>query len=1024
MMLLPIVQRELRVAARRGSTYWARLAVALAAVVIGIVVFVLAMGLPPTQTGRRIFEWLSGLLLVYCLAYVGRSTADCLSEEKRQGTLGLLFLTDLEGHDVVLGKLAATSLSGFYGLLAVVPVLALPMLMGGVGNAEFWRVVLVLVEAFLFSLAIGVLASAVSRDYRRAMGANFALLLVLAAAPPACAAAIGYFSPAHPVVHELFFSCPVYPFVLCADVTYTSHRVHFWQSVAVIHAFTWVLVLLASWIAPRSWQDRPSVAPSTGWRRLWRAWSYGNASKKAGFRKRLLDVNAFYWLASRARLKPVHVWTFLGCMAVWWLAGCVRNGALWFDLSVSILTALLLNSTLKVWTAIEAGQRLAEDKAAGAFELLLSVPLSVGDILRGQLLALRRQFLGPLLAVIGVELLLLLAPHRPSRGVLMPWGFVAGLVMLVADMAALSCVGMWRALVAKSHNRATIGTVLRVLVVPWAVFGAVAASGNLWSWLVQGREWSPGEVFYLRLWLGLGLATDLIFGAIARWQLRNRFRELALGAPTSSPAFFKHGCAGEEAGAPRVPAGLATNASQSHRESKTSGLSASTPRGSGRSLAGEFHDPHRAGKDPGAPRRWWFTRKAFVLTSLGLLIISGAFIRFRSRSSFPPPSVVQLSQSNTTLRVFPGANGAFLILPDGSLWRWGQAGGHGLSRAAIPEQVGTNCDWAQAVPAPNHAVGLRTNGTLWEWGWRPSAIGGGRWSNTPEKADGGGDWVGIAASSRHSVALRRDGTLWAWGDNSENQLGNGPGPAQTNLVQVGTNSDWTAVDCFWNPATLGLRKDGTLWVWGRIVIYGPGGARMQNLPLLTQVCRETNWAGFSTGFFPFAWTRSGELWQLFAGAPNPDAAAFSNCNLVVSNASPGRVATAFCGRPKVYQARSDGTLWERDGPIAPWTPMPLSDWRRVGKRSDWITLWGGGGTAFGLTSDGTLWTWGIDAGREPVPDFRYRLKALQARLIGGTARPGFFNSVTQPYQKEPRPLMRLAVTNQPAYLAPANLPRK
>ena len=106
MTVLPIVERELRVAARGRRTYWLRMAVALGAVFIGACIFVLTLGLPSELTGRHIFGWLSGLLLLYCLAYGRRSTADCLSQEKREGTLGLLFLTNLKGHDVVLGKLA------------------------------------------------------------------------------------------------------------------------------------------------------------------------------------------------------------------------------------------------------------------------------------------------------------------------------------------------------------------------------------------------------------------------------------------------------------------------------------------------------------------------------------------------------------------------------------------------------------------------------------------------------------------------------------------------------------------------------------------------------------------------------------------------------------------------------------------------------------------------------------------------------------------------------------------------------
>jgi len=132
MTFLPIVDRELRVTARRSSIYRVRLAVALTAMLLAGIILVVNLGAPQHQLGRHVFEGLSVLSFIYCL-FSGRiSTADCLSEEKREGTLGLLFLTDLKGYDVVLGKLAATSVSAFYGLLAMLPVLAVPLLLGGV----------------------------------------------------------------------------------------------------------------------------------------------------------------------------------------------------------------------------------------------------------------------------------------------------------------------------------------------------------------------------------------------------------------------------------------------------------------------------------------------------------------------------------------------------------------------------------------------------------------------------------------------------------------------------------------------------------------------------------------------------------------------------------------------------------------------------------------------------------------------------------------------------------------------------
>src|SRR5579884_1805191 len=145
MTILPIVDRELRVASRRAFTYRIRWWVGSSAMIVGGAVLLgnLANGKASFQIGQSCFQALAILALIHCLLSGRFATADCLSEEKREGTLGLLFLTDLKGYDVVLGKLVATSLNAFYGLLAILPVMAVPLLMGGVSNAQFWSMVLV-----------------------------------------------------------------------------------------------------------------------------------------------------------------------------------------------------------------------------------------------------------------------------------------------------------------------------------------------------------------------------------------------------------------------------------------------------------------------------------------------------------------------------------------------------------------------------------------------------------------------------------------------------------------------------------------------------------------------------------------------------------------------------------------------------------------------------------------------------------------------------------------------------------------
>jgi ABC-type transport system involved in multi-copper enzyme maturation permease subunit len=195
-----------------------RMKIAGAATLAFAACFVASELAPSVLFGKILFSGLSWLCMIYGLAAGRLMTADCLSREKREGTLGLLFLTDLKGYDVVLGKLAATSLDGFYGLLAVFPLLAIPLLAGGMTNGELWRMALVLVNTFLFSLAIGLFVSAMCRDEQKAMAANFGLLLLLAAVPPAFGA-IHMMSTVRPLpmIHGFFYSCPVYSFWQSAD---------------------------------------------------------------------------------------------------------------------------------------------------------------------------------------------------------------------------------------------------------------------------------------------------------------------------------------------------------------------------------------------------------------------------------------------------------------------------------------------------------------------------------------------------------------------------------------------------------------------------------------------------------------------------------------------------------------------------------------------------------------------------------------------------------------------------------------
>src|SRR5437762_4983713 len=246
MTFLPIVGRELRVTARRRGTYWNRALSALAAILTFGGALIFEAQAPPKELGQHVFDILSGLFLLTSLAAGVRYTADCLSEEKREGTLGLLFLTDLRGYDVVLGKLAATSLNCIYGLFAIFPVLAIPLLLGGVSVDEFWRVTLALMNALFNSLAAGILVSAMSKSPRRAMMCTFLLLLFIHGGLPSIGLWVAQRYYGGITLDTFFLPSVGYAYRWALDAWFKARPDQYLESMLVIHGLGWAMLALAS----------------------------------------------------------------------------------------------------------------------------------------------------------------------------------------------------------------------------------------------------------------------------------------------------------------------------------------------------------------------------------------------------------------------------------------------------------------------------------------------------------------------------------------------------------------------------------------------------------------------------------------------------------------------------------------------------------------------------------------------------------------------------------------------------------
>src|ERR1041385_5118499 len=162
MRFLTVAERELRAAARQKRTYRLRWIAAT-----GTFTLLLWLGwvfdvFANRGAGPTVFRVCSVAIFLSCLFIGAAETADWLSREKREGTLGLLFLTNLNSAEIVAGKLCSNALALIYPLLAVFPMLAMPVLLGGITFGCFWRTVLALANAIFFAIAAGFAASAVS----------------------------------------------------------------------------------------------------------------------------------------------------------------------------------------------------------------------------------------------------------------------------------------------------------------------------------------------------------------------------------------------------------------------------------------------------------------------------------------------------------------------------------------------------------------------------------------------------------------------------------------------------------------------------------------------------------------------------------------------------------------------------------------------------------------------------------------------------------------------------------------------
>jgi len=483
-----------------------------------------AKGQPPQVLGQSLFSALTSLAFTYSLLIGPFLTADSISAEKREGTLGLLFLTDLSSLNVVLGKWAASSLTGFYGLLAVLPSLGIPLLLGGTTPGEYGRVALAVVNAILFALAAGMFVSAVSRDQSKAVLASLILVLALSGLLPGVMAlfSTGFWGRGLWGYPPLALASPVLAGQFALDSAFKANPRLFWYALGVVHSMTWVLMIATIVVVGRVWhrEAAETVVRSRRWIRL------GRSTRWQRRLNRRLDSNPVYAVASRHRWPHWLFWILVGIVTIniYWLTRGARNNAGAYQFHQQFSNAMYFIN--RIWLAAMACRFFVEARRTGAIELLLTTPLSDRLVRKGRRMALVRLFFWPVMAIAFLHGWYIWESTQPYRQqptgtiVFRQFSLIAAgsLTGFVTDALALSAVGGWFSLSSRNVRMVVLKTFAWVILLPWALLRLTDFSIRLATLL-------PGS--YLLVFPMITITKNLLFLAWASYKTRRHFRAAA-----------------------------------------------------------------------------------------------------------------------------------------------------------------------------------------------------------------------------------------------------------------------------------------------------------------------------------------------------------------------------------------------------------------------------------------------------------------------------------------------------------------
>jgi hypothetical protein len=412
---LPLFVRELVVAGRRSSTHRLKLAFGGGSMLVALWALLLAK----SGTGLPILHgltWMAALMAVFAAIAIA---SDTISRERRDGTLGFLFLTDLSAVDLVLGKFAAAGLLPAMGLVAMFPAFATCLLVGGVPVGLFWKTMAALVLTLIFSLSAAICVSSFCEDHRKAFGGTTILLLV---------------------------ASPLWLVWFAQNLSLSSF-------IGLAITFAVGAGCLLYWSAKRllhCWRDDERTAESRG------------SERRDELSPALLEKFPVAWMMQR-RQRENRRWAMLGFGVV--IVALLLSLPMWRFRWDLLLALLAIHIGYEFILIARTAYFFYADRQTGALELLLGSRLLNEEIFEGlnQYLVRRSVFFISMLTVVDLAIALALWSGASQRLAALPLALAGGLWI---TLFGLGWLGVYRSLMMKHPSLAMLATFARLSLLP------------------------------------------------------------------------------------------------------------------------------------------------------------------------------------------------------------------------------------------------------------------------------------------------------------------------------------------------------------------------------------------------------------------------------------------------------------------------------------------------------------------------------------------------------------------------------